>query len=514
MSVIGILHGYLLEGSGSNLWTQSVLRAICRAGRTVHVMCQEPHPDRIDFVAQMIRYDEEGRPRTLFTRSVKYPGRCILHKPTIGPVLPVFVEDRYEEHDRVERMVDLSDDAIEEYVRRNVEALDRIVIDHGVTRLLANHAVLMPSVARRVATARSIPFAIMPHGSGIEYAVKKDARLHGMAAEAFQEARSIFVIGPEIRRRVGEVFRAVPGIRRKMTKLPLGVDTELFAPVEPDARPGSIVRMQSALRELQKRTAPDSGKQPDPDCEPRLLSVNWRRDRILIFVGRLIAGKGVQSILAAMPAILQREPRARLIVVGHGPLRSRLEDLLRALEEGDLARIEGIVAGEGAAGSEPLVHEQRYFERLARQGKLEPYLRAARESKVSRRVIFTGYLTHRELKYLLPCCDVAVFPSVVPEAGPLVFLEAMASGVFPLGTDLGGTAASIDALAGRIPRRALTLMKIRSDPRYAVADIVTKVSGAFRLGRRHAAALRRAAIERHDWAAVGRTLLRSIERPD
>ena len=57
MFVIGILHGYLLEGSGSNLWTQSVLRAICRAGRTVHVMCQEPHPNRFDFVAQMIRYD-------------------------------------------------------------------------------------------------------------------------------------------------------------------------------------------------------------------------------------------------------------------------------------------------------------------------------------------------------------------------------------------------------------------------------------------------------------------------
>ncbi len=512
MSVIGILHGYLLEGSGSNLWTQSVLRAICRAGRTVHVMCQEPHPNRFDFVAQMIRYDDQARPKTLFTRSVSYPGKCVVHKPTIGPVLPVFVGDRYEEHERVERMIDLDDAAIEEYVRRNVEALDRVVIDHGVTRLLANHTVLMPVVARRVASARSIPFAIMPHGSGIEYAVKKDTRLRDMAADAFREARSIFVIGPEIRRRIGEEFRAVPGIRTKMVTLPLGVDTGLFAPVEPDARPGNIVRLQSALSDLRTRTAPDSSKQPDPDCEPRLLSVNWRSDRILIFVGRLITGKGVQSIVAAMPAILQREPRAQLIVVGHGPLRSRLEDLLQALEAGDRARVEGIAAGEDAPGSEPLVHEQRYFERLARLGKLEPYLRAARESKVSRRVIFTGYLTHRELKYLLPCCDVALFPSVVPEAGPLVFLEAMAAGVFPLGTDLGGTAASIDALAGRIPRRAISLMKIRSDPRHTIADIVTNVSGVLRLGRRHATALRRPAIERHDWTAIARTLIRRLER--
>ena len=49
-------------------------------------------------------------------------------------------------------------------------------------------------------------------------------------------------------------------------------------------------------------------------------------------------------------------------------------------------------------------------------------------------MIFTGYLTHRELRYLFPCCDVAVFPSIVAEAGPLVFLEALASGVSPLGT--------------------------------------------------------------------------------
>ena len=43
-------------------------------------------------------------------------------------------------------------------------------------------------------------------------------------------------------------------------------------------------------------------------------------------------------------------------------------------------------------------------------------------------MIFTGYLTHRELRHLFPCCDAAVFPSLVKEAGPLVFLEALASG--------------------------------------------------------------------------------------
>ena len=55
-------------------------------------------------------------------------------------------------------------------------------------------------------------------------------------------------------------------------------------------------------------------------------------------------------------------------------------------------------------------------------------------------VVFTGYLTHRELRHLFPCCDAAVFPSVVAESGPLVF-EALASGCFPLGTYFAGMAA-------------------------------------------------------------------------
>jgi glycosyltransferase involved in cell wall biosynthesis len=43
-------------------------------------------------------------------------------------------------------------------------------------------------------------------------------------------------------------------------------------------------------------------------------------------------------------------------------------------------------------------------------------------------VVFTGHLEHNALCHLFPCCDLAVFPSIVAEAGPLVLIEAMASG--------------------------------------------------------------------------------------
>lgn len=541
--MIAILHGYLLDGSGSNLWTQSIVRTLCRAGETVHLMCQEPHPERFDFVAEAVRYDEQARPTVLLRREVPYPGRCLLHKPTLGPVLPVYVWDKYEEYSRVVPMVELDDATIEDYVTRNVAVLERVVREHPITALHVNHAVLMSVVAQRVARATGLPYVIMPHGSAIEYAVKKDPRFHRLASSAIADARRLFVIGPELRQRVQSVFSSVPDLGEKLVDLNLGVDTSLFEPVDPAARPEKIHALAQALAGVERGKHPDltrtmrrrlgenmprellrkvltqasdyTAKHTDTDCEEKLERVDFTREKILLFVGRLIASKGAHAVVAALPAILAQVPEARLLVVGHGPFREPLEAMLWALDTGQLPLLRNIAAWgrylEGDEGIAPLEHLARYLAALEGRGELERYLRVARETHVSERVVFTGYLTHRELRYLFPCCDVAIFPSIVAEAGPLVFLEAMASGVFPLGIYQAGMAASIDSVAEVVPPEVVELMKLRPDPEHTVDDIVRGVAGALRLGRAHAAGLRRVAVERYDWAAVGRKLVTTLE---
>ena len=59
-------------------------------------------------------------------------------------------------------------------------------------------------------------------------------------------------------------------------------------------------------------------------------------DRLVVFVGKLIASKGVELLLAAFPLVLAREPRARLMIVGFGAFRPGLERLAAALAAGDL----------------------------------------------------------------------------------------------------------------------------------------------------------------------------------
>ena len=124
--MIGILHGYLLEGSGSNLWTRSIIHALCKQGETVHLFCQENHPDIYDFVSEVYLYEFDGSVKTLLNRDRIYKGTCVIHKPKLGDLLPVFVWDKYEEFKRVVPMIELSDIELEEYINRYVNVWDQI----------------------------------------------------------------------------------------------------------------------------------------------------------------------------------------------------------------------------------------------------------------------------------------------------------------------------------------------------------------------------------------------------
>jgi glycosyltransferase involved in cell wall biosynthesis len=542
--MICILHGYLLEGSGSNLWTRCVVESLCMEGHTVQLVCQEPYPDRYDCIAEAYRYHQDGTVETMFTRDVPYPGRCIMHKPQLGDTLPVYVWDKYDEYPNVVPMVELSDEAIESYVETNVKVVRQVVQRHGVHAMHVNHAVLMSVVAQRVSAETGVPYAIMEHGSGLEYACKPDARLRRMATSAFTDAGHLFVHGEEMRNRIATVLPDVPDLNEKFSVLPLGVHTAQFEPVPRERRREKMGRLFVELAGLPRGRRPDqlpamldaarratdadslrkvlSGvkyetKAPDEDVEEKLQQVDWEHDAILLFVGRLISAKGIQSGLAALPLLLAEDPGIRLIAVGHGPLREPMEAFLWALEHGDRELVMRIVDcgrmlegdPDGTAGSQALGKVKWFFRDLEERGELDRYFELARRHVRADRVIFTGYLTHHELQHLFPCCDAGIFPSIVKEAGPLVFLEALASGCFPLGTYFGGMKASIDAIAELFPEEIANAMKL--DPFDTVAGIVSNVSLALRFGVRYKDVLSRTAQARYDWTSVGRKLAHELD---
>ena len=63
-----------------------------------------------------------------------------------------------------------------------------------------------------------------------------------------------------------------------------------------------------------------------------------------------------------------------------------------------------------------------------------------------------------------PAATVAVFPSIVAEAGPLVLIDAMASGCYPMGTYFAGMGANIDIAASALDPQQGQYMRLRRDP--------------------------------------------------
>ena len=464
-----------------------------------------------------------------------------MHKPQLGDTLPVYVWDKYEEFSNVVPMVDLPNDSIEEYLEHNTKVVTKIASDYNLSVILANHAVLMSVVAQRVSSLTSIPFSIMTHGSAIEYAVKKDERFYKFANEAFSAAKKIFVASDEMQTRVKTVFSS-PSIEKKITMLNLGVDTKSFKLTPINLRHNNIEKLCKVLSgkrrgkkpeqyhdmikhlypEIQKEeilklvadSVPQDLKFPDSDTETKLEQVDWKNDKIILFVGRFIASKGLQSIIGAMPLILEKYHNAKLIIVGHGPQREIIEVLLWALEHGYRDLVENIITwGQTLEGSGKNSYEElnRFYKHLQNQNQLDNYFESAKKHNITNKVLFMGYLVHQELCHLFPCCDVAIFPSIVKEAGPLVFLESLASGCFPLGTYFGGMAASIDTVAKSLPSNISDLMKISVKEDQMVSDILEHTLQVLTLDESFKETLRKIAIDLYDWQGVSKKLILELQ---
>lgn len=86
-------------------------------------------------------------------------------------------------------------------------------------------------------------------------------------------------------------------------------------------------------------------------CEPgielrqKLLSTQWR-DRVILSVGRLVARKGHDMVIRALPRLLQETPNLVYLIAGDGPYRTELDKLASSMGVRNHVSFAGQIADE------------------------------------------------------------------------------------------------------------------------------------------------------------------------
>jgi glycosyltransferase involved in cell wall biosynthesis len=479
-----IFHGYLLGGTGSNVYNARLARTLVQLGHEVHLLCQERHPEQVSFLDAAGDWDHGSlRLRALS----EGPARCTLYRPRIGGLLPVYVKDSYEGV-QARTFADCSEAEVGSYIEANVAAVREVAALARPHIALANHLVMGPAILAR-ALEGQIPYAVKVHGSALEYTVKPDLpRFLPYAREGVAGASGVLVgsrhTAESLWEALGEEWVAERDLRTRTRLGPPGVDIHAFGPrdrVQATAGLRSLVRRLSAGQGA-ARDVPATPPGPQVDVFARddaraaeaLAGLDPADGPIVVFVGKLIVSKGVDLLLAAWPLVLERVPSARLLIVGFGAFQDALEAMVGHLAAGELGDVGDIAragrALEGGAQA-PLVHLQAFLEALRRDG-VDRYLAAS--VALGQSVRFTGRLDHDELVDLLPVCEAAVVPSTFPEAFGMVAVEAAACGLLPISAAHSGLAEVSERLAGAVgyPVANWLSFPVDEDVVQAIADRV------------------------------------------
>jgi glycosyltransferase involved in cell wall biosynthesis len=245
---------------------------------------------------------------------------------------------------------------------------------------------------------------------------------------------------------IRDVLEDVCGHVDRVEIVPPGVDVEEF---RPEPRGEAL----AALLEEARNDPPNRGnadeRLPDEGNAARFARFFADERPTVVYFGKLIENKGVQVLLEAIAGL-----DARAVVVGFGDFREQLEA-------------------------------------LAPLGTL-----------------FTGALEHRHLRHLLPLCDVAVVPSIFPEAFGMVAAEAAAAGLLPVVSAHSGLAEVAAGIGGEVGPEAAPLLSFPAGDVAALRERLAAILPlpADRRGELGLAA-RRAVERRWSWTVVAARLL-------
>ncbi len=447
-------HGYLLGGTGSNIYTTNVAKVWRDQGHDVLLMCQDRNAATHSFVDAVGEFSSDNRSFSVNeTGKPGAAGSVTVVRPDLAGLLPVYVYDEYAGF-TVKTFLDLTEAELASYVDRNVVALATAIEQYRPDAIFVGHEIMGPAIALRACAATNTQYVALAHGSPLVFTIGMQARYAEHAREGLNGAAAVVAPSAATMR----TMQAMAGpISTQLRIVNPGADVDLFIP---------------KVREDQ--AAPTVG-----------------------FVGKFIAYKGPQNLLAALG--LTQTPDLRAQLVGFGGFEAGLHQLDAALNLGDVETV-ATLAKEGD-GTAPLNQLASFIEQGHWNG-----ITSKRYRQVD--VGWLGRQEHDQLSVTLPNWDVLAVPTIGDEAFGMVAAEAAAAGVLPIVPAHSGIMEVGLAVESALDTPTL----FTYDPSYPIEGMARCIDSIFALPEQQRREMRetvvRLARERWSWQAVAAQNLR------
>jgi glycosyltransferase involved in cell wall biosynthesis len=285
---IFVWHGYLIAGTGSNIYARQLAREWSRDGHDVTIFSQESDPTRFDL------------------------GGAATIRPDVNGLLPVFVLDEYAGYE-VKRLQDCSRAELDGWVAANVAAIRE---QPPADLVFANHVLL----GGPVAAGSGARYVVKAHGSELEYSMRGNEGLSAWGGAALEGAAAAIVGSEHIRRVLAEICGTVDRVHT----ISPGVDVELW---QPQPREQALKSLVGEARRDPPNPGNANERLPDQGNAERLGAFLAGERPTVVYYGKLIENKGVHVLLEALQGV-----EARSVVVGFGDYRTELERQAAGLE--------------------------------------------------------------------------------------------------------------------------------------------------------------------------------------
>jgi len=436
-----IIHGYILNGTGSNIYTTNLAKTFKSMGLAVTVICQDLQANNYEFV------DEYFGPNDKLPHNP--PKSCTIRIiiPNIQKLLPVYVYDNYEGFN-VKTIPNCTDLEIQQHILMMTKFLYKIC-SHKIDLVITNHSIFSPVIASRALQNFNIPHICKIHGSSLTFVLKNHPKYKKYAIEGLKSCQYIIAGTKHIENYLYEIFKddiiAKIFLKEKIIIIPPGMDPEIFKLVTNikqnqnsflskissnkinNARNSKKLELfdldikskslKDAHHYLVHRGTKYNQRIVDSDLRSKWINRVIQLDEpVIMYFGKFLNTKGVGEVLVSFPKILKKIPKLRLLLVGFGEYREHLEGMLEALKyPGDIETFtKCALAGDFVDNMD----FKKWFIPLT-PSELD-------------RITITGYLNHSQLGELLPLASIVIIGSKTAEAFGMVAVEAMACGVLPL----------------------------------------------------------------------------------